>query len=235
MNIIESTYSQFIRSIATQHGIPVEAERALQEGFSAYCESVALHEGRIMDWVGKKVEKALDWYTDKLYGKPVRTILATMVALFGAATGIMAPAMNHDISCGHYWPATISEEKISSYGIDNAEGRNALLAKAEELIGRLSETNKEGRNGAEILKAMVGHIRKDGTEKDYLDLVAMVECANVLLRSIETGTCTDGDTYRDQGYVNMPSQSNHTALKGAVATGINLHNIHRAHHLHGLH
>ena len=232
MNLIESTYSQYIHDVAGQHALPEEAELALQEGFRAYCESVSLNEGRIMDWIGKTGDKVLDWYADKLCAKPVRTILATMLALLGGATGIAVPVVNHDISCGHYWPASVSEDKVYSYGIDTEEGRNGLIAKAEDLIERLSVTNKEGQNGADILKAMVAHIRKDGSENDYLDLVAMVECADGLLRSIETGTCANGDTYRDQGHVTLPEYSHDGVRNGAIATGINLHNIHRMHHVH---
>jgi len=40
MNLIESTYSEYIHNVAVQHALPEEAERALQEGFKTYCESI---------------------------------------------------------------------------------------------------------------------------------------------------------------------------------------------------
>lgn len=220
MNLLESTYNEYIHSIAKQYDLPESAETALREGFAVYCESASLNEGRIMNWLGNSAEKALDWYSDKFDDKPVRTILATMVALIAGATGIVVPWMNHEISCGHFWPKSISEEKVETYGIDTEEGRHTLISKAEALAERLQGTNKEGKDGAGIIKKMVAQVQKDASEKNFLDLVAMVECATRLLHSIETGTCENGDTYHAGDHVDIDDGSTRNSTVPTFGTGV---------------
>jgi hypothetical protein len=229
VNLLENEYGNFIVRVAGRYGMPDAAVSELREGFAAYCECSSLTEGKVTEWLTDKAGKALDWYGDKLYRAPAKTIIATMLALLGAASGIAVPAVKHDIACGHYWPTSVSEETVTSYGIDTEEGRRALVEKAEALSGKLDATNKEGQYAAKLLRAMISEVAGQPSDQGYENLVAMVECANTLLTSIETGTCANGDNYGEQ----VPRRNANNSIHGGAATLINLHNSHMMTHPHG--